>query len=463
MVLAKTAYAFHSSVGLYLHNDHHKRLEVARHAISSDRLQSWASSGSSGLPIGQVEIDGIDAHTQTNSTSADEISISDLDEAQILLACRAYLSKKNKLKWKGKKVRRKEEAIFSTGYFWGDPDELVYLNDSPDPFNLHDSEADDKEEAFNIAYDLIDPTPLEEREIEYSTNPFSTSPLYPSEEHIKRSRSREHLWNNHTWKESWYEKRWEGKKVTDDHIRRKKVKRRIENLPSNIMNTPEFASLSEEEVLNATLSYQSYTEKMAEAKKQLKRDRLAQREEFRKSLAALRKEGEEMALLMKSTNATRSDAIERSTPLSFDPSPAVMIDLKAKRSNKARRAYQNRVDTKIRKQPSASTEDEVTFGQVYSTLEVESGKSIQAILRINDTLDCDGLPSIADVQAILNPSRLRGRKAVLLRILDDCFDLRGKCIPKQEGGNTELQFATTCSIQSLGDFVLMKLKETDNV
>lgn len=492
------AFAFCSSLELILRSKHvHVRHDFAARAISSDRLQSWSQSG------GRLQIEHTDTHVDVQNgmnvalaavDDADEVDSSNLDETQLLLACRAYLSKKNKLKWQGKKVRR-EAARSNEGHFWSDPDELVYLRDRPDPYNLLDNSTD-VDEAFNSAYS-IDGLPLDGETVEYSMNPFSTNPLYPSDEHIKRSRSRAHLWSNETWKRAWYEHRWEGKKVTEVQRTRKNAKRRIDSMPLPIIDAPEFSSMSEEEILNATIMYVRAREKMAESKRQLHRERMAQREEFRQRRAALRREGEEMARIMKTTNSSRSDIIESSVAvpfpkffggapslaelrrqgeqmaflmkttnssrqdidrLSFEPSSDVMIDLKEKRSVKARLAYRTRIAKKSKKSTTLNTkEDKTRFRQSYSSVQIASDSSIQAIIRINDALDCGEVPSKSDVRAIMKPKRFGRRKEILLRILHDCLGLQGKCIPKQVNGNNELEFPTKCSIKDLGDFIVSRL------
>ena len=80
--------------------------------------------------------DGND-HSSIASESAD-IDISGIEEAQLLLACRAYLLRKHKLEWKQKKRRAEAAAspLFNEGYFWPDPNDLVYLREDPDPENL---------------------------------------------------------------------------------------------------------------------------------------------------------------------------------------------------------------------------------------------------------------------------------------------------------------------------------------
>ena len=397
---------------------------------------------------------------KVNATHADVGDVDgselDLDEAQILLACRAYLSRRNKLLWRGKKDRREQAALFNEGYFWSDPTELLYLRENPDPFNLTIPYDD---EVFNRAYN-VDALPEEETTVEYSTNPFSTYQLYPSEEHVRRSQSRARLWSNETWKEEWYSKRWKGRKVTADARKRKETKKRINNLPSSIISAPELESLSEEEVVSASLSYIRLRNNMSEAKKNNQRKKIAGREEFRQHRRALREEAEGMALLMRSTNTTRSDIhiIQKSIPLTFEPSPDVMTVLKTQRSLKAKLAYLKR-SAKDAAEDASVSKIETAKLRNYSRVEMDNDTAIQSILRINDALDDGRLPSVIDVEAILKPGRLGRRKNILLRILKECFGIQGKCVPKKKNGNIELHFATVCSIQDLGNLVLSRLKK----
>ena len=457
--VCKESFAFHNSF----------RLPIASSYVQYSNMftSRWPSVRMDGqLQLSQTEAVLVN---QMNTTQADVGNVDgselDLDEAQILLACRAYLSRRNKLQWRGKKVRREQAALLNEGYFWSDPKELLYLRDNPDPFDLLDNETvpyDD--EVFNSA-DNVDALPAEEMRVEYSNNPFSIHQLYPSEEHVRRSQSRAHLWSNETWKEEWYSKRWKGRKVTADARKRKKTKKRIDNLPSSIMGAPELESLSEEEVVTATLSYIRLRENMSEAKKNNQRKKIAQREEWRQRRRALREEAEGMALLMKSTNSTRSDIhiIQKSIPLTFEPSSDVMTVLKTQRSLKAKLAYLKRETRKWRSTKDAVKQASVSMNETtklrnYTRVEMDSDTAIQAILRINDALDGGNFPSVVDVETILRPGRMGRRKNILLRILKECFGMQGKCVPKKKNGNVELHFATVCSIQDLGDLVLSMLK-----
>jgi hypothetical protein len=80
------------------------------------------------------------------------------------------------------------------------------------------------------------------------------------------------------------------------------------------------------------------------------------------------------------------------------------------------------------------------------------------LVRILTQLDSYQLPPIADVALILKPPKLGRRKDVLRRILNEHFDLRGKCVSADDPSK-ELLFATQCSIDELGAFVLLKMQE----
>eukprot|EP00804_Cyclotella_cryptica_P025057 CCRYP_016526-RA/>CCRYP_016526-RA protein AED:0.33 eAED:0.33 QI:0/-1/0/1/-1/1/1/0/298 len=293
-----------------------------------------------------------------------------------------------------------------------------------------------------------------------STNPFSTNPLYPSEEHRRRSNARANLWSNQTWKELWYEKRWKGRKVTEEVRKQKLTKRRIENLPLDLLESPKFLALSEEEVAAAIISYVRAKKRMSEAKKKLKKKRLTEREQFLQWKNALKREAEGIALQMKVSNSTRRDVGQKSIPLSFEPSPDVMKSLKDKRSQKSKRAYEKRSQKSMFNATCPPGHEMTKFRHTFSRDENGSDESIQAILRINNALDSNQIPSIADVETILKPGRLGRRKAILLRILSECYGLKGKCIPGLRNGRVVLSFATTCTIKDLGTFVLSKLKDS---
>jgi len=92
----------------------------------------------------------------------------------------------------------------------------------------------------------------------------------------------------------------------------------------------------------------------------------------------------------------------------------------------------------------------------------------EALARIEADLELSRFPAIDDVRMILVPKKLSNRADVLRRILTNCFDLRGKCIPRCLLGDESIGvkqtflFVTECPIRVLGLFVLSKLEEMES-
>ena len=91
-----------------------------------------------------------------------------------------------------------------------------------------------------------------------------------------------------------------------------------------------------------------------------------------------------------------------------------------------------------------------------------------ASLRIENSLDSGENPSLEDVKLILLPRRMRNRKLILRRILQEKFNLRGKSVPpiyvsnegdNNDGDDYELEFDRQCSIERVGAFVISLLEK----
>jgi hypothetical protein len=430
----------------------------------------------------------------TNNKTLSEISdvdISKIDEGQVLLACRSYLRRKHKLIWEEKKRREEAAAspLFNEGYFWYDPNELIYLRENPDPYNLIDNETF-SEYAFNYTYNegvLLDgdSIPLAENRVETSTNPFSTNPLYPSDEHVRRSNSRDHLWRNETWRELWYEKRWKGRIITDAKKKQRNKDKLLGDIPSNILDSPTFGSLSEEEVAEAIVSYLQSNQRKSEARKLNKRKKMRRREEFREWRTQIQQNAEAVASDDALSEFTMKDVIRKaaapllsSDPLSFEPSVDKMKKLRSQRGERAKQAFQMRLENskanvnvtskkklKFRRSYSEGYNTEYRLSADDEDAANDEVSPVQALLRIDEALDDKKLPSNVDVETILKPGRLGRRRDILRRILNECFDLRGKCVPQRSeleamnGTEDELLFVTKCTISELGLFVLAKLRD----
>jgi len=412
-----------------------------------------------------------------------EQNISNMDEAEVLLACRAYLRRKHKIEWTAKKKRAEAAAspLNNEGYFYHDPNELMYLREDPDPYNLNYNETDivfgsngRRERKAGPEFvrqifedeDFLNTEPFipEDRPVAFSTNPFSAAPLHPSEEHVRRSTVKESLWNNQTWKELWYKRRWEGKVQTEEKKRRKRRDKLLDSIPSDVLDSKTFDELSQNEVMEAIITYMNANERRLESRKRKKLERRKHREETREWKRSVK----ERALQSRDAKISRAQAFREETepssnPLSFTPSEEIMKQLRAKRSEQSKRAFQTRLMNCNSSQTSSSNEMTKLRRRIKKDFDDDSDdiSPVQAILRIDMALDHKKLPSPSDIEIMLKPGRLGRRREVLKRILNDCFDLRGKCVPPSDDISNEgsLLFVTKCTIDQLGSFVLAKMRE----
>lgn len=468
-------------------NGIHQRLAHQRHPKPIPPLDRLKSS----VADDDVE-DGQTGSLATSSTEGVEIDVSNINEAQMLLACRAYLMRKHKLEWKQKKRRAEAAAspLNNEGYFWPDPNDLLYLREDPDPHNLIYNEtygeyygykrngvrflaSQDTTYSGKNYFEDESVQPEFERASE-STSPFSANPLYPSDEHVKRSKSKQKLWNNETWKEEWYERRWAGRVATKEQQIREKQDKVLREIPNDVIESHSFDDMSEDEVVEAIITFLNANQRKSESRKGNKFKRQIERESFRKWREGVKEEANNQ---MTGQNITKrgNDIVQKVTPpsedetLSFSPSVETMAmkRLKVKRSEKSRKAYQARLAsdtsspkkkkiTKLRATYNRGDEIEEYMMRIDSYDRDGEISPMQAILRINNALDDNELPSPTDVETILKPRRL-GRRDILRRILRERFDLRGKCVPSLTGD--EHLFVTTCTIHELGAFVLAKLRE----
>ncbi|KAL7543731.1 hypothetical protein ACHAXR_013009 [Thalassiosira sp. AJA248-18] len=416
------------------------------------------------------------------SESAD-IDISGINEAQLLLACRAYLLRKHKLEWKAKKRRAEAAAspLNNEGYFWPDPSDLLYLREDPDPSNLIYNETYGESYGYkrngvrflaspyttysgkNYITESVQP---EDERASTSANPFSSNPLYPSDEHVRRSNAKLRLWNNSTWKEEWYKRRWKGKVATEKQKIQEKQDKLLREIPNDVLESPTFDDMSEEEVAEAIITYLHSNLKKSESRKINKEKRKIEQDSFREWRKQVKK------------NVTMNGNVQKMVPqssddsLSFSPSAETMKKLKAQRAEKSRKAFQTRLANSKANTTSSSTKkiiklrrynltssDYENENENMSVIDERVGEisPMQAILQIDMALDHNKLPSLIDVETILKPGRLGRRRDTLRRILSECFDLRGKCIPSLSG-ESDLLFVTKCTIGELGVFVLDELK-----
>lgn len=442
-----------------------------------------ASSLSVSLGVSSLRLQGsVDADDAYDTTEFDDVG---LDEVQLLLACRAYLIRKHKVEWKEKKRRSEDAASPSNqlGYFWPDPNDLLYLREDPDPYHLDYNEtygeyygfkrnsvrflASDDTTYSGKNYELESDAVVEERP-STSNNPFSTNPLSASEETQKRSVAKLKLFNDSKWKKNWYASRWKGRVTTDHEKRRQKQLKLMDRIPNSVLELSE--SLSDDEVDEALSTYFESNRKKSASRKNNRQLKQLERKEFRNWRDKVKLAAAEAAVDTSNIASTMRDLAKRTrseSMLSFNPSIEEMRRLRKKRSEKSTIAYQTRLAneaiTGIPTPKNILTPKSIdTEMRNISNEEREEVSPVQALLHIDQALVHDQLPAADDVRIILKPGRLGRRRDILRKILSQCFGLRGKCVSVTHDGvhkSDELLFTTKCTIQQLGSFVLKKLNE----
>ena len=267
---------------------------------------------------------------------------------------------------------------------------------------------------------------MQDNEEEEESDDFSAIDGKPTSLHIRRSEAAKKRWADPEWKARWYEKRWGKRRTAKQYRIERKIERTKERIrrmnPDEFLKSKELTSMSQDEIAKAIQLFVRSNKKRVESRKRT----LQERKELIawNSTAVLEKE---------------EKLLDRDSLLQRDQKE--LAASKKKRSELAKKTYRKRLpEHKDAFQPSVHTK------ATSSPLE-----------RIESDLEQKRFPAVMDVEAILIPRKVAGRKIVLRRILSECFDLRGRCIPTEDDPDSFI-FATNCSIQALGEFVLDKLR-----
>lgn len=160
----------------------------------------------------------------------------------------------------------------------------------------------------------------------------------------------------------------------------------------------------------------------------------------------------------------------------------MLLEAKRKRSERARKAYQTRLNKeKLEESVKPSVDSVGLRNQSRVMLSFKArGVSVsirEAVDRINASIIWGNYPDADDIKTILRPQRLSGRKDLLLEVLNKSLGLRGRCVPAMDGSskenlqrfyssateedieNSEKKFATLSSLQELGMFILYKIEK----
>jgi len=453
------------------------------------------------------------------------LSITDEDA---LLACRAYLQRKNRLGWiqyeRRKKLAQRSLALASpsterstgnnfnssmtntnsgVGYFWEDPNELKYLRKSRNLtlFDENDEQSDvfyrdeeskknhqERDEFYNPSIGNVgdgqEDDEKEDEELERLDlwdndeliGMFNSFPKYPSDERRRRSESRKALFQNAEFKAKWYEKRWgAGARIkacsTQEKDKRRKLKL-VEKIPSKILDSPELAALTDEEINDAIQTYITANKKRSKSfAKRVEARQIIEDARFKRSLRLQEGEGDELIREEKRDKVFKSLPIcqNRANSLSFFPDETNKHNLKKaqlKRSKKAAEAYQTRRENMAKKALTSNSDSSAQSASVSPSNESTHLSPEYFLDRIRTTIDSNEYPSIYDVKKVMEPTRLAGRKDVLIDMLVKCFKMKGECVPKivpfersDDDKSDVLKYMRQSTVHEIGAFAIYKLQE----
>jgi hypothetical protein len=422
-----------------------------------------------------------------NQGDDDERIIIDVDtvsDAEALLACRAYLQHRNRLQggweqFEQRKTMRNFQSTQRSSYFWEDPSELVFLKDDNDDEN--DNENDDDENDYENGPWHSEPSSWEDQEsgivVFDNTNndgsatndlgkEFTTFPLQPSKTRILRSQAALRTWQDDEWKKKWHERRWGNKtKNNDDESKQRKaiashqkqLEKRVRAIPPGLLGSPELAALSESEIAEAIRTYLVFQKKY--------------------SVSWSKTKAQQKAVLHPPPHAATNHQARLSRDNLLKQDESALQNARRLRGERAKLYYRARLQNKAAKEATTTkTTSRTTHNKINGKTTTNDRKTLQsetgvpqgvtgkdALRRIEAHLDQGAIPTTEDIELLLKPSMLGGRKELLLRILRDVFDLRGKCIPANLNNYPDQQdnlvFATQCAYATLGKFVLFKLRQ----
>ena len=408
----------------------------------------------------------------------EEIDFDTISDEQVLLACRAYLSRKHRLDWTERGKRRENAALHSrlssnqssifdtnnlaVGYFWEDPSELSYLGKESLLPNLisdelmldeDDGEQDEltqdveNEEEFvsstgaremstiSFISALKPPSPSGDSTSTLTLKgaEFTSFPNAPDSTHKIKSQTVKRFFDDPVWKARWYKQRWAGKTIADAES--KKIAAKLKKLPASILRSEQLRSLEEEELAEAVQTY--VQSNLRKSKAQQKRRR-------------------ETPSPKKHTEIFYKQSVEQFNPLlnlSFNLEQ-LQLEEQRKRSEAAKKRYQSRIANQRANQKQVTSP---VVLPAYSRIMSRDSDVMEAMKKLELTLTGNSTNLLKeDVKCVLQPKRLAGRRRLLTNLLSHHFDCRGKSIySPQSAKYIFLQHAT---IEQIGDKIMFLIE-----
>ncbi len=400
-------------------------------------------------------------------------------DEEALLACRAYLQRKNKLGWIESKQRKTlAKQNFNAGYFWEDPDELVYLKRSrprrliqknkllgedgesrnSGSNNEDDSLADNEEDYLfefiddfddneddiytnefqNDGGDNEENTDIQVSSSESSNDSdeggiFTSFPAYPPARYLKQSQFRKKLFSNPEWKEEWYNKRWGGEDMKKERERvrqNKKIQKLVQKIPSDVLRSPELAALTDEEIEDAIKTYLKANQKRRKSHLNVQKEKSDGLGSINiANTSSISSKSERDKFVKKEESKDPTPRMNRNELLSFSPSEDQLKEAQRRNSERARKAYETRMINNEMKGIDIDKNKQLQQRNLKE-IKVEGKLSPrQSMERIEEMINDKKQPYSHDIDTVLEPKRLAGRKELFRMILRENSGLKGKCVP----------------------------------
>lgn len=405
-----------------------------------------------------------------------KIMMDDISDEEALLACRAYLQRKNRLgkdgwtKYKERQQKLKSALVMGShidenysqdtseedqnaksqsaadpgaGYFWENPEELRYLRTGRPRLSFDDQDdLLDEDFLYNMdeeeenQYDEDDDDFLLEEEYD-EDGIFTGFPSKPTEEHILRSNNKTELFQDAEWKKMWYARRWgnhASKRQREQRNKEKKLQKYVQQIPNSILRNEELAVLTDDEIEDAIKTYVVANRRRSVAQKR----RLKEKEAAMKMQRNKKKKSKMKSPTAKTVSGPTLDSFL--SQMNGDSRiEEELREQRKRRSERSKKAYQTRM-----KHVNKSTNADSSRSMAMSKIKNQSDQLDELILDrismsserirqiINDPSLLDKKLLDLDLKVIMHPGRLKGRKQMLKGLLETCFGLKGKCIPKHD-------------------------------
>jgi hypothetical protein len=334
----------------------------------------------------------------TPCESNDTLNSHDISDDELILACNAFLQRKNRLGWERAAKRRALREKVRDEY-------IPIIEISTDVYKY------DNDLGYEFEKQVPDSSGIFE-----NVGIFTEFPSGPTERSLIRSRAKKAQWLDQNFRKRWYESRWGSRsKMSQESKNAQKRQKKILQLTLPKLKS-EFASLTPSEIEEAISTYI-----LSNRKRSIRR----------KSEKKLEDPVNATQVLQSTTEPLLRDSL-------FTLSNDVLREQQRIRSEKAQRAYQKRIEN-----------SKNSKSKPKPVVRLKAAK--EALVRICSDLDSKRIPSLQDMSDMMSVSKLPKRRDVLQRIVNENPNLSGTFFISEFGAPLNLSQA---SVEQLGKLAI---------